>query len=344
MLADPEVQAVADRAQRAAGGRDRISRRAGQRARLPQCDAGRAARRGSATAPMAGRSRATSPIPNCGPSAITARPGSIICASATARPSPNARCISRRSTSTSGPIRCASAACWSGRSARCAGRKRRRTAPASRECCRWSRAGAGGSSMHVARAAFTARGRSAPCRRPCSAGRGSASGRRARPIAIVHTGAAEARDIARAGVVAGLLLRRGAGGAQNQRNNEKKSGHRVMPRTRKMSTAKSRAHDPAAATALLTRRWRNAAGPGLHARRSHGATDATTRSISLLDVWRQRPCVSALGGEILVHHRAAAGAQLGAMLIMQAVIFGMFGISELQRRKASPVHICCASA
>ena len=30
-------------------------------------------------------------------------------------------------------------------------------------------------------------------------------------------------------------------------------------------------------------------------------------------------------------------------LIMQAVIFGMFGISELQRRNASPVHICCAS-
>src|SRR2546423_2560635 len=31
-------------------------------------------------------------------------------------------------------------------------------------------------------------------------------------------------------------------------------------------------------------------------------------------------------------------------LIMQAVIFGIFGISELHRRKASPVHICCASA
>ena len=31
-------------------------------------------------------------------------------------------------------------------------------------------------------------------------------------------------------------------------------------------------------------------------------------------------------------------------LIMQAVIFGMLGISELHRRKASPVHICCASA
>ena len=29
---------------------------------------------------------------------------------------------------------------------------------------------------------------------------------------------------------------------------------------------------------------------------------------------------------------------------MQAVIFGMFGISELHRRNASPVHICCASA
>ena len=31
-------------------------------------------------------------------------------------------------------------------------------------------------------------------------------------------------------------------------------------------------------------------------------------------------------------------------LIMQAVIRGTFGISELQRRKASPVHICWASA
>jgi hypothetical protein len=30
--------------------------------------------------------------------------------------------------------------------------------------------------------------------------------------------------------------------------------------------------------------------------------------------------------------------------IMQAVIFEMFGISELHRRKASLVHICCASA
>jgi hypothetical protein len=30
-------------------------------------------------------------------------------------------------------------------------------------------------------------------------------------------------------------------------------------------------------------------------------------------------------------------------LYMQAVIFGISGISELQRRKASPVHICCAS-
>src|SRR5260363_91874 len=31
-------------------------------------------------------------------------------------------------------------------------------------------------------------------------------------------------------------------------------------------------------------------------------------------------------------------------LIMQAVTAGMFGISLLQRRNASPVHICCASA
>jgi hypothetical protein len=29
---------------------------------------------------------------------------------------------------------------------------------------------------------------------------------------------------------------------------------------------------------------------------------------------------------------------------MHAVIFGMSGISELHRRNASPVHICCASS
>jgi hypothetical protein len=29
---------------------------------------------------------------------------------------------------------------------------------------------------------------------------------------------------------------------------------------------------------------------------------------------------------------------------MHAVIFGMLGISDEHRRKASPVHICCASA
>jgi hypothetical protein len=31
-------------------------------------------------------------------------------------------------------------------------------------------------------------------------------------------------------------------------------------------------------------------------------------------------------------------------LIMQVVIAGMFGISELHGRNASPVHLCCASA
>src|SRR4029079_5145536 len=31
-------------------------------------------------------------------------------------------------------------------------------------------------------------------------------------------------------------------------------------------------------------------------------------------------------------------------LIMQDVIFGILGISELQKRNASPVHCCCASA
>lgn len=35
--------------------------------------------------------------------------------------------------------------------------------------------------------------------------------------------------------------------------------------------------------------------------------------------------------------------RLARFLTMQAVILGMSGISELQSRSASPVHICCAS-
>ena len=38
------------------------------------------------------------------------------------------------------------------------------------------------------------------------------------------------------------------------------------------------------------------------------------------------------------------GLRSARCLIMQAVIFGMLGISELHRRNASPEHICCASA
>src|SRR6185369_5096440 len=78
---------------------------------------------------MAGRSRATSPIPNCGPSAIIARPGSIICASAIARRKRSARCTKAPWIFTWDPTRCASAACWNGHLDRCAGRKIRRTAP-----------------------------------------------------------------------------------------------------------------------------------------------------------------------------------------------------------------------
>ena len=102
---------------------------------VPQCDAGSAAQ-----PPAQRRLRLVDRArhrrsPNYGPSAITARPGWIICASATARRNPNARCISGRSTSTSVPSRSACAACWSGRSDRCAGRKTRPTAQPTK-CCR----------------------------------------------------------------------------------------------------------------------------------------------------------------------------------------------------------------
>src|SRR5690349_7255407 len=48
-------------------------------------------------------------------------------------------------------------------------------------------------------------------------------------VAVIEMGAAEARGIARAGILA-LLLRRGAGGRdQDKRNRQNKSGHRVTP-------------------------------------------------------------------------------------------------------------------
>src|SRR5690349_3473856 len=103
---------------------------------------------------MAGRSRATSPIRNCGPSATIAQPGSIICASATARRNPSGRCTSARSTSIPDPTRSASAACWNGRSARCAGRKIPPTAPPTRSCRWWPRRRAAPDFSATARHAF----------------------------------------------------------------------------------------------------------------------------------------------------------------------------------------------
>ena len=83
----------------------------------------------NATALMAGRSRETSPIPNCGSNAIVARPGSTICASATARPGQRRKRNSGRSPFTSVPARFASAECWSARWARCVRRIARPTRP-----------------------------------------------------------------------------------------------------------------------------------------------------------------------------------------------------------------------
>ena len=44
-------------------------------------------------------------------------------------------------------------------------------------------------------------------------------------IAGVHVSAAEAGDVARAGIMALLVLRGGSGSKHNERNDEKQSGH-----------------------------------------------------------------------------------------------------------------------
>ena len=52
-------------------------------------------------------------------------------------------------------------------------------------------------------------------------------------------------------------------------------------------------------------------------------------------------CCAARSRSITVRQPAL---RLARCLYMQAVMAGMSGISELHRRNASPVHICCASA
>src|SRR6202041_2019714 len=55
---------------------------------------------------------------------------------------------------------------------------------------------------------------------------------------------------------------------------------------------------------------------------------------TLLDCWAMSLSITALQPAL----------RLVRCLTMQAVMAGMFGISEAQRRNASPVHICWASA
>src|SRR6185295_11366647 len=61
---------------------------------------------------------------------------------------------------------------------------------------------------------------------------------------------------------------------------------------------------------------------------------ATYCAASLPDFWAARSRSKTERQPVLRSERC---------FIMQAVIFGIFGISELQSRNASPVHCCCAS-
>ena len=126
---------VAHRAQRPARGRDRISRRARQTHAPSTTSCKRCSSAGSATAPMTGRSRATSPIPelwteryHCPTWLDYLRHRSRYDAIRTRA------AVSGRWTFTTAPIRCGSAACSNGRSDRCAGRTTPPTAPPARSC------------------------------------------------------------------------------------------------------------------------------------------------------------------------------------------------------------------
>src|SRR6266700_2051074 len=90
------------------------------------------------------------------------------------------------------------------------------------------------------------------------------------------------------------------------------------------------------------------------ASRNDGALAWKTTEATLLIVRRLRRtnfrdhCTAATFPDLAARSRSITARQpvlsAARCLNMQAVIAGMFGMSELHRRKASPVHICCASA
>src|SRR5882757_697106 len=155
-------------------------------------------------------------------------------------------------------------------------------------------------------------------------------------ITVVHLRPAEPRDVAGAGVMA-LLLRRSHRGHQHEGNDEKKSGHVIC------------FHPAMNVSPRLLSRFRAKASPNPvtdGAAETKNACVASTLALCGKPGGRNycsatlRPCAA--------RSRSSTVRQplerLARCLMMQAVTFGMFGISELQRRNASPVHICWASA
>src|SRR5436190_9146708 len=147
-------------------------------------------------------------------------------------------------------------------------------------------------------------------------------------VALIHVRPAEPRDVAGAGVLA--LLRRSHGGhqneGQNQGNDEKKSGHAIC------------LHASRNGSPRLLSRFRANASPALDQESSPQKRKLEVR-VDYFDA--TLPDCAAKSRSITARQPLE---RLARCFTMQAVIFGMFGISELQSRNASPVHICWASA
>src|SRR5581483_103156 len=143
-------------------------------------------------------------------------------------------------------------------------------------------------------------------------------------IASVHVGAAEARHVTRAGIVA--LLRRSGWQSESLRRgkpqqDKQSSRHRSRPSSLKYPACKVR---PGSDVNALDQCVHCCTGCG---RTYFSATVCDFRAAKSRSITARQP-----------------GLRSARCLTMQAVIFGILGMSAEQRRKASLVHICCASS
>jgi hypothetical protein len=155
-------------------------------------------------------------------------------------------------------------------------------------------------------------------------------------IAAIHDSAAKARNVPRASIVLVRGLRRCTESGQNKRKNKKQPLH-VTP----LGIA---GDQPSRLGVLVQATLRQSICSGsAHAQQNDAGSTACVATISHEDQSFSATLLPLAARSLSITARQPA-LNSPRCLIMQVVTAGIFGISALQNLKASPVHICRASA